>query len=153
MKRALICGLALLLPALAEAQPLPPGKWWQRTEISNRLSLTEAQRDTLEAIFRDTAPQLIDLKAEVEKKALELHEQLDNTTLNREAIERAASAASQARARLFERELMMLVDMRAVLSDEQWNQFRRAVARHRAATHHAPGASSHGRSRPKGRRP
>ena len=153
MKRLLIFALALLLPALAEAQQLPPGKWWQRPEISKRLSLTEAQRDSLEAIFRETAPQLIDLKAEAEKKALALHEQLDNTTLNREAIERAAAAASQARARLFERELMMLVDMRAVLSDEQWNQFRRAVARHRAAAHDSADAPSHRRARPRGQRP
>ncbi|HUP65527.1 MAG TPA: periplasmic heavy metal sensor [Thermoanaerobaculia bacterium] len=153
MKRALICGLALLLPLLADAQELPPGKWWQRPEISKRLSLTDVQRDSLEAIFRETAPQLIDLKAQAEKRALELHEQLDKTTLNREAIERAAAAASQARARLFERELLMLVDMRAVLSDEQWSQFRRAVARHRAATHSAPAPPSRGRGKQRGNRP
>ncbi|MCU1350153.1 MAG: hypothetical protein JWO56_3183, partial [Acidobacteria bacterium] len=44
--------------------------------------------------------------------------------LNRADIQHAAAKLSEARARLFERELMMLVDMRAVLTDAQWTRMR-----------------------------
>jgi hypothetical protein len=36
---------------------------------------------------------------------------------------------SDARTRLFERELMMLVDMRAVLNDSQWDRMRSQLDR------------------------
>jgi hypothetical protein len=53
-----------------------------------------------------------------------LRGELDQSQLNRANIQRIAAHLSEARARLFERELGMLVDMRAVLSDQQWNRMR-----------------------------
>jgi hypothetical protein len=110
--------------ALAQAQ-LPPGKWWRRPEIIQRLGLTEDQQNRLEIVFRGAAADLIDLKANVDKANIVLRGELDQPQLNRQAIQHAAAHLSEARARLFERELMMLVDMRAVLNDAQWDRMRR----------------------------
>src|SRR6266481_8919102 len=44
--------------------------------------------------------------------------------LDRAAIRRDAQKLSDARGRLFERELMMLADMRGVLNESQWNRMR-----------------------------
>ena len=109
--------------ALAQAQ-LPPGKWWRRTEIVNQLGLTEEQQNRLETVFRGAANDLIDLRAQVEKANIALRGELDQPQLNRQAIQRVANRLSEARAHLFERELMMLVDMRAVLTDAQWQRMR-----------------------------
>jgi hypothetical protein len=122
----LACAIA---PTRAQAADLPPGKWWHRPEIVNTLQLSEEQQGRLDTISRASADELIDLRANVEKANLALRSELDAAQLNRQNIQRQAARLSEARARLFERELMMLVDMRAVLSDTQWNQMRRELER------------------------
>jgi len=130
MKRIILAAFAALLFSTATfAADLPPGKWWRRPEIINRLSLSEDQQNRLEGIFRASANDLIDLRGAVEKENIALRAELDSPTLNRAAIQRFAGRLSEARAKLFERELMLLVDMRAVLTDVQWNTMRTELDR------------------------
>lgn len=115
----------LILGGIATAaEGLPGGKWWNRPDVIRQLSLTREQRTKLDNIFRASAPALIDLKADVEKRSLDLRVQLDQDELNRQAIQSAAGRLNESRGKLFERELMMLVEMRGVLSADQWNEFR-----------------------------
>jgi len=123
----LLTAIALIAgSALAQAQ-LPPGKWWRRPDIVQSLGLSEDQQTRLETVFRASANDLIDLKAQVDKANIALRGELDQPQLNRQAIQRNAARLSEARAHLFERELMMLVDMRAVLTDMQWDRMRREL--------------------------
>lgn len=115
---------ALLIAGAAEAQ-LPPGRWWRRPEVIQRLNLSAEQQDRLETISRTAANDLIDLKGSVEKLNIALRGELDQAQLNRQAIQSVAARLNEARGRLFERELMLLVDMRGVLTDAQWNTMRR----------------------------
>ncbi len=125
MKRKLIMAVAmLLLSAGAAFAQLPPGKWWRRPQIVNKLQITEQQQDKLDAVFRASAPELIDLRGAVEKANIALRGELDQTQLNRQNILREAARLNEARGKLFSRELAMMVDMRAVLSDTQWNGLR-----------------------------
>ncbi len=124
MRRITFVLLALFAVSAAFAQPLPPGKWWRRQEIVQLLGLTEEQQDRLEVIFRANAIDLIDLKADVDKANIALRGELDRPVLDRAAIRRVAARLSEARGRLFDRELTMLVDMRGVLTDPQWNRMR-----------------------------
>jgi hypothetical protein len=125
LKRLLaIAFVVLTLAGAAFAADLPPGKWWRRPEIVQTLGLSDDQQTKLDAIFRNSAADLIDLRGAVEKQNIVLRGELDQPQLNRADIQRAAAKLSEARARLFERELMMLVDMRAVLSEPQWNRMR-----------------------------
>ena len=130
MKRIASIALALLaLGMTASAMDLPPGKWWRRPEVIQMLSLTEDQQNRLETISVKSANELIDLRGEVEKANVALRAELDQPQLNRDAIRRTAVHLNEARGRLFERELMMLVDMRAVLSETQWNRMRQTLER------------------------
>lgn len=95
------------------------------------LALSDDQQSRLEAIFRGAANDLIDLKGEVEKSNIALRGELDRPQLDRAAIRRIAVRLNDARSRLFERELMMLVDMRTVLNDTQWNRLRSELDRNR----------------------
>jgi Spy/CpxP family protein refolding chaperone len=124
MRRILFAFAALLMATGALAQQLPPGKWWRRPEIVQTLNLSDEQQDRLEAIFRASATELIDLKAEVEKATIALRGELDRPQLDRVAIHRIASRLSEARGRLFDRELTMFVEMRGVLTEQQWNRMR-----------------------------
>ena len=124
MRRFVFAFVAVLIAGSAFAQQLPPGKWWRRPEIVQTLNLSDEQQDRLEAIFRTSANDLIDLKAEVDKASIALRGELDRPQLDRTAIHRIATHLSDARGRLFDRELTMLVEMRGVLTDQQWNRMR-----------------------------
>lgn len=123
-KRIVIALIVLAGTMAAEAQQLPPGKWWQRPELAQRLELTRDQQDRLDAIFRASANELIDAKAEVDKLHVALRGEIDRPQLQRQDVQRVAAQLNVARGRLFERELMMLVDMHGVLNQEQWNRLR-----------------------------
>ena len=118
--------LSMALAGSAFAQ-LPAGKWWRRPEIIRQLGLTTDQQARLDGVFRGAANDLIDLKAEVDKRSIELRGELEQSQLNRGPIQKIAERLNDARSRLFSRELSMLVDMRAVLSDEQWNRMRNSL--------------------------
>ncbi len=128
MKRIALAVLTFALAASAFAQAnLPPGKWWRKPEIVQILNLSEEQQTKLETIFRNASNDLIDLRGEVEKQNIALHGNLDQAQLDRAAIRHDAQKLSEARGRLFDRELMMLVDMRATLNDSQWNRMRNGL--------------------------
>ena len=129
MKRALIAIVVLACAAVAEGQGLPPGKWWQRPEVIQELELTNGQQDRLDEIFRGAANDLIDAKAQVDKLQIAIRGELDRPQVRRAELQRIAAQLSAARGRLFERELMMLVDMRAVLNDQQWKRMRQFLDR------------------------
>jgi hypothetical protein len=123
-RRILIIAALFAATVVASAQQLPPGKWWQREAVVQQLQLTSAQQDRLDEIFRGAANDLIDAKAEVDKLQVALRGEIDRPQLRRQEIQRIAARLSEARGRLFEREMLMLVDMRGVLNDEQWRKMR-----------------------------
>lgn len=130
VKRLLLAAFVLVFATSAFAQSaMPPGKWWRRPEIIQSLNLSEEQQNKLETIFRTSSGDLIDLRGEVEKLNINLRGDLDQSQLDRAAIRKDAQRLSDARTRLFERELMMLVDMRAVLNDSQWDRMRAQLER------------------------
>jgi Spy/CpxP family protein refolding chaperone len=144
-RQRILAALAILtIAATVSAADLPPGKWWRQPGIVQRLGLSEDQQNRLEGIFRTNASELIDLRGNVQKQSIALRGELDQPQLNRQNIQRIAAKLSEARARLFEHELMMLVDMRAVLTEVQWNQMRNVLdnlddARARQGNNNRPG--------------
>lgn len=125
MKRRLAFVFALLAATvIAEAQQLPPGKWWRREEVVRQLELTRTQQEKLDEVFRLAADELIDARASIEKLQIALRAELDRSQLRRQELQRLATQLNAARGKLFERELMMLADMRGILDQEQWTRLR-----------------------------
>src|SRR5687767_16009494 len=149
-RRFLIAAALILAAGIAEAQQLPPGKWWRRAEVVRQLELTADQQERLDDVFRDASDALIDAKAAVEKLQIRLRGEIDRPVLRRADIQRIAGELNAARGRLFERELMMLVDMRAVLNESQWNRLRQHLDRmqeHRPDQRPRPGPNRPNRPR------
>jgi len=121
-----------LITATATAQQMPPGKWWRRPEIMRTLALTSDQQSRLDVIFRSAANELIDQRADIEKLSIALRGELDQQQLSRANLQRLAQRLGEARGKLFEREVMMLVEMRGVLNDDQWSRMRDHLDRPRA---------------------
>lgn len=125
MKRVLIAIAVLACAAVAQAQNLPPGKWWQRPEIIQELQLTNEQQDRLDEIFRGAADGLIDARAAIDKLHVQIRGELDRPQVRKAELLKLADQLSDARGKLFSRELEMLIDMRAVLNQQQWTRMRR----------------------------
>jgi Spy/CpxP family protein refolding chaperone len=130
LTRRLFLAVALLTcAAIAQAQQLPPGKWWRRPELIQQLQLSASQQERLDEVFRGAANELIDAKADVEKLHVAIRGELDRPQIRKAELQRLATQLSTARGRLFERELMMLVDMRGVLTEQQWMRVRNHLDR------------------------
>jgi Spy/CpxP family protein refolding chaperone len=129
MNRIIAFAFSALVAVSVFAQPLPRGKWWRQQQIVENLNLTDEQQDRLETIFRGSAAELIDLKGEVDKSSIALRGELDRPQLDRAAIHRVAARLNDARGKLFDRELTMLIEMRGVLTEPQWNRMRNALDR------------------------
>jgi hypothetical protein len=97
--------------------------------IAQRLNITADQQVKLDEIFRKAASELIDLRADAEKLSLALHSELDQPQLNRANLQKLAMRLNEAHGKLFQREMMMLVDMRGVLNDDQWARLREVINR------------------------
>src|SRR5581483_3004347 len=50
----------------------PPGRWWDRPEMVEKLKLTADQQKKLDEVFQQSRPRLIDLHAALEKEELAL---------------------------------------------------------------------------------
>jgi hypothetical protein len=158
-QRILFAAVLIVAATFAGAQQLPPGKWWQRPEVIKELSLTNDQRDRLDEVFRAAADGLIDAKANVEKLQVALRGELDRRQVRRAEVIRIAAQLNDARGRLFEREITMLLDMRGVLNDDQWHSLRDRLDRmheHQRPMdggRPGPGGPGRGGMPPRGRRP
>lgn len=144
MKTKIAALLAVLLSSLAtqaqnpvpSAQPPGPspqgnviyhremGKWWQNSDVARKLQLTDGQITQLEQVFYDHRMKLIDYGAEMEKRDLKLQGLLDADVPNEEQVESQIDQVLAARGKLEREFTMMHLDLRKVLSLEQWRQLK-----------------------------
>ena len=137
-----ICAIALagMLQAQnppADPPPPPPhakggrvmahhemGQWWKNPEIVSKLQLTDAQVAQLNQVFFDHKMRLIDYGADMEKQDLKLQNLLDADQPNESQVSAQVDQVLAARGKL-EREFTMLsLNLRKVLSLEQWRQLK-----------------------------
>ena len=122
---ALLLAALAGLPAAAAASPeLPEGKWWKRPRVAAAVGLTAEQTRDIEAIFSKARPDLIDRKAELEKKQGELDDAIE-ANADRKAIASRVEEVEDARAELQKTRILMLLDMKQVLRAEQWDRLVR----------------------------
>jgi Spy/CpxP family protein refolding chaperone len=122
VKKTLFLAAAVLWLAAGAAvaqQAIAEGKWWKRPRIAQALALTPAQTAELEKIFAAHKPNLIDLKAALEKRQFEYEQAMTAEKPDRKLVESTIEAREQARARLQTELSLMELDMRKVLTPEQ----------------------------------
>lgn len=107
-------------PAPAQMSEIPPGKWWRKPAIARELGLTADQQEKLDAILARNRRDFIDLRADVEKKQLDVEELMRRKDSDPKNVAAAIDAAEQARGRLRKSVALMILDMRGVLTDAQW---------------------------------
>jgi Spy/CpxP family protein refolding chaperone len=98
------------------------GKWWKRPRVAQALKLTATQTDELEKIFAKSRPKLIDLRAEFEKKQFAYEQAMGADKVDRKVVETAIEEREEARAKLQKELALMEIDMKQVLTTEQWDR-------------------------------
>lgn len=98
------------------------GAWWKNSETIKQLNITDAQRKQLEQTFMDYRMKLIDLRADAERQELKLQPLMDADQVDENAISQQLDAVIASRGRLEKAHAMMNVNMRKVLTVEQWKK-------------------------------
>ncbi len=107
--------------------PMPPGQWWKNSEVVKELQLTDPQVSQIEAAFLEHRKSLIDLRADLEHKELDLQTLMDADRPDTAKVSSQIDAVLAARNKLEKSNAMMLLKIRQVLSVEQWKKLQ---ARH-----------------------
>ena len=100
------------------------GKWWQDSELAKKLGLSENQIAQLNNIFYNHRLKLIDDGAEMEKADLKLQNLLDEDIPNEGQVSTQVDQVLAARGSLEREYTMMNLDLRKVLTVEQWRQLK-----------------------------
>jgi Spy/CpxP family protein refolding chaperone len=100
------------------------GKWWQNSEIAKKLQLSDGQIGQLDQTFYDHKVKLIDYGAEMEKQDLKLQSLLDADVPNEGQVEAQVDQVLAARGKLEREYTLMNLDLRKVLSLDQWRQLK-----------------------------
>jgi Spy/CpxP family protein refolding chaperone len=109
-------------PAAAQMPEAPPGKWWKRPRIVQLLGLTAEQQTKLEDIFSRRRREFVDLKADVERRQIDVEELVAKKDTDPRKISTAVDALEQSRLKLRKTATMMFLEQRDVLSAAQWQQ-------------------------------
>jgi Spy/CpxP family protein refolding chaperone len=110
------------LPAAAQMIEMPSGKWWKRPPIVETLQLSAEQQQRLDEVFSKSRRAFVDLKADVDRRTIDLEDLLAAKSVEPKKIAAASEALEQARGRLGKARTMMVVEIRGVLTEDQWQQ-------------------------------
>jgi len=119
---ALVAASLAGLPAAAQMVEMPGGKWWKRPAIVEGLKLTTEQQERLDEVFAKNRRAFVDLKADVDRRTIDLEDLLVAKDVDPKKVAAASDALEQARGRLGKARTMMVVDMRGILTEAQWKQ-------------------------------
>lgn len=106
------------------------GKWWKNSEIAQKLQLNSGQVSQLDEIYYQHRLKLIDYGADMEKQDMKLQTLLDADVPNEGQINAQVDQVLAARGRLEREFTMMNLDLRKVLSLDQWKQLKTMHAEH-----------------------
>ena len=119
---ALVLAACSAFPAPAQMLEMPGGKWWKRPAVVESLKLSAEQQGRLDEVFGKNRRVFVDLKADVDRRTIDLEDLLAAKDVDPKKVGAASEALEQARGRLGKARTMMVVEMRAVLTEAQWQQ-------------------------------
>lgn len=119
---SVLAAAMLAWPAAAQMPEGPPGKWWKRPAIVRQLDLSPEQQGKLEDIFSRRRRDFVDLKADVERRQIDVEELVAKKDSDPKKVAASVDALEQSRLRLRKAATMMFLEQKDVLSAAQWQQ-------------------------------
>ena len=118
--------------AAAQTFDVPQGRWWERPLVAGRLGLSPDQVKGLDAATYAFARRMVDLKATVEKAAIDLRAASDAEPFAPDKVRQAFAVLQQARGRLETERFDMLLKVRELLTPDQWSKLQQLARARRA---------------------
>jgi len=103
---------------------LPFGMWWKNPDVVARLGLTAEQQKRIGDLFLQSRVQLIHMHASLQEEQLLLEPLLDATPLDEAKAMAQIDKIADTRADLEKANAKMLLDIRGVLTADQWTKLR-----------------------------
>jgi Spy/CpxP family protein refolding chaperone len=111
-------------PSPEQALGGPPGKWWDRPEWVQLLVLSADQQKKMDDVFQQSRLKLIDLNATLEKEQITMEPLIAADSPDEAKIVAQFDKVAQARAELEKANARMLLGIRRVLTQDQWNKLK-----------------------------
>ena len=155
MKRLVIFVVVLAVagPIVANELDVLPGKWWEDERIANHMELTDEQREQIRDIVFEHARLMIDLKADFDKAGLDLAASVDQEVFDPVPVRAAHAVFQTARQKLENERFEMLIEVRQILTYEQWQKIQEVKRRIEQNRQQRRPGQRQGGQRPPGERP
>jgi len=111
-------------PPMGALHPGPGGRWWGNRELAQKLGITADQQKKMDDILQQHRLSLVDLRATLEKQELTLEPLVSADQPEEGRILAQIDKVAQARAELEKANARMLLDIRRVLTPEQWQKLK-----------------------------
>jgi Spy/CpxP family protein refolding chaperone len=130
MKTRLFSLIFILIGTSGLAAPpdrlLPPPQWWRQKELADVVKLTGEQRKKLDALSGQ-GEEIARLERDLQIASRELRTALEARDASAKTIVAAGERLSALRTALFSREIRLLADQRAILTQPQWMKLQEQV--------------------------
>ncbi len=100
------------------------GRWWDNPKIAQQIGLTADQQKKMDDIFQQNRLKLIDLSAALEKQEVIMQPLIESDQPDEGRILAQIDAIAQARAELEKNNARMLLEIRKVLTPDQWKKVK-----------------------------
>ena len=102
----------------------PEGRWWGNPELARKLGITAGQQAKLDDVLQQHRLRLVDLHANVQKQELMLEPLVSADQPDETRILAQIDKVAEARAGLEKANARMLLEIRRVLTQEQWQKLK-----------------------------
>jgi Spy/CpxP family protein refolding chaperone len=107
-----------------QMRTMGPRKWWKDSDTVKQLGLSDGQATQIEQAFTDSKMRLIDMVAALQKEELKLETLINADQPNENAVSNQVDQVVQARGKLEKEHAMMMLNIRRLLSAEQWKKLQ-----------------------------
>lgn len=124
MKVLCLVALAAVLPAMGQNMPRGGFAWWDSPVVKD-LNLSKEQMQKVQSTVHDSRGRLIDLHAAVQKAELDVEDAFNADPFDMRKATEAVDRLAAARAETGKSLAQLSLNLRAVLTAEQWRELQR----------------------------
>ena len=118
----------------------PDERWWDNPQRAQALGVTPEQRKKMDSIFEASRLQLVDAMASLEKAEIQMEPLMSADQPDEKAVLAQIDRVAQSRAELEKSHARLLLDLRAVLTRDQWIKLKAEREQRRSHFEGGPGS-------------
>jgi len=124
-------GLSAALSGWAGSRTDLLRKWWRNDRFAARLGLRADQKQKLDELFSGHQLEFIDLRTEVDKTAARLERVMESKDFSEDQARERLADAQRAKDRLDKARMEYLLEVRGILSQEQFMKLKKITEERR----------------------